>query len=114
MAHFAELDDDNIVLRVLVVDDSVEHDGENWCHNLFGGRWKQTSYNARIRKNYAGIGYKYDEELDAFIAPKPFASWILDTEKCFWNPPVEYPYVPEGSRDYYQWDEETISWIEVI
>lgn len=113
MAHFAEIDENNIVLRILVIDDSVEHDGENWCHNLLGGRWKQTSYNANIRKNFAGIGYKYDEALDGFIPPKPYPSWILDTEKCIWNPPVPYPDVPKGFRDYYQWDEETISWIEV-
>lgn len=113
MAHFAELDQNNIVLRVLVIHDSVEHDGENWCYNLFGGRWKQTSYNSTIRKNFAGIGYKYDENLDGFIPLKPYPSWILDTEKCLWNSPVPFPDVPEGSRDYYQWDEETISWIEV-
>ena len=68
MAHFAELDDNNIVLRVLVIADEYETDGENYCANLFGGRWKQTSYNNNIRGQYAGIGYKYDSKNDVFVA----------------------------------------------
>jgi hypothetical protein len=112
MAHFAELDENNIVLRVLVIDDSVEHDGENWCHNTFGGRWKQTSYNNRIRKQYAGIGYYYDEENDVFIGTQPFPSWVLDSN-FDWQPPVSYPVVEQDSRTYYIWNEETLSWIEV-
>lgn len=69
MAHFAELDDNNIVIRVLVIADEYEADGENYCANLFGGRWKQTSYNNSIRGQYAGIGYSYDSENDVFVAP---------------------------------------------
>ncbi|MFZ3043830.1 MAG: hypothetical protein WA058_01845 [Minisyncoccia bacterium] len=87
MAHFAELDEHNIVLRVIVVADEHEADGENWCHNFAGGRWKQTSYNGRIRKNYAGIGYTYDEARDAFIPPQPGSDWILDEATCRWKAP---------------------------
>lgn len=87
MAHFAELNENNIVIRVIVVADEYETDGENWCHNFAGGKWKQTSYNARIRKNYAGIGYTYDEERDAFIPPKPYPDCILDKETCQWKAP---------------------------
>lgn len=107
MAHFAELDKNNIVLRVIVVDNSVEHDGENWCHNLFGGRWKQTSYNNRIRKQYAGIGYTYDEKNDVFVAPQPFPSWTLDKNHD-WQPPVPYP---AGDKMYF-WSESKKKWIE--
>ena len=91
MAHFAELDQTNIVLRVIVVPDEHEADGENWCNNLLGGSWKQTSYNATIRKNYAGIGYTYDSARDAFIPPQPHPLWTLDTETCQWAPPIPWP-----------------------
>ena len=92
MAHFAELDQNNIVLRVIVVPNEHEDDGENWCNALLGGRWKQTSYNATIRKNYAGAGFTYDPLLDAFIPPQPDPSWLLDQETCQWinpNPTIE-------------------------
>ena len=107
MAHFAELNDNNIVLRVLVIDNSVEHDGENWCNNVFGGRWIQTSYNAKIRKNYAGIGFSYNSELDAFIPPKPFNSWILNEETCQWQSPVPVP----NDGNFYKWNEEESNWV---
>lgn len=84
MAHFAELDDSNTVLRVIVVPNEVEHDGEDWCHQLLGGRWKQTSYNARIRYNFAGIGFSYDETNDAFIPPRPSETAVLDPETFRW------------------------------
>lgn len=118
MAHFAELDENNIVLRVIVLhnNECKDQDGnENeaigalFCHNLLGGRWKQTSYNSRIRKNYAGLNYKYDEQRDAFISPKPYASHVLNEETCIWEPPVPYP--TDGK--IYDWDEETLSWIEI-
>lgn len=109
MAHFAELDQNNIVIRVIVVSDEHEADGENWCANLLGGRWKQTSYNKRIRKNYAGQGYTYDEARDSFIPPKPFSSWILDEETCSWNAPVAKP---EGM--FYRWSEDTQEWINTF
>ncbi len=92
MAHFAELDQNNIVLRVIVVNNEdiidsngieQEQKGIDFCVNLLGGIWKQTSYNGTIRKNYAGVGYEYDKDLDAFIPPKPFASWLLDKNNVF-------------------------------
>ncbi len=94
MAHFAELDLNNIVLRVIVVDNEVlidngqesEVKGITFCENLLGGRWVQTSYNGNIRKNYAGIGYTYDTQRDAFIAPQPEGEgWLLDEETCIWK-----------------------------
>ena len=106
MAHFAEIDSNNKVLRVIVVADEHEADGANWCHNLLGGTWVQTSYNNRIRKQYAGIGFSYDEEADVFVAPKPYASWTLD-ENHDWQPPTAKP---EGD---YMWDEDSLSWVAV-
>ena len=116
MAHFAELID-GIVARVIVVSNAdtasngVEDGaiGAAFCHNLFGGEWVQTSYNGNIRKNYAGIGYTYDTVRDAFIAPKPFASWVLDEATCRWTAPVPMP--SEGGP--WTWDEGTESWIAV-
>jgi hypothetical protein len=118
MAHFAQLNDENLVTQVIVVanqdtanQDGVENEaiGIEFCTNLLGGTWKQTSYNARIRKNYAGIGYTYDETLDAFVPPKPFASWILNEETAQWEAPTPHP----TDDKIYTWDEETTSWVEV-
>lgn len=118
MAHFAEIDENNIVLRVLVIgdDDCKDQDGNEsevigalFCHKLFGGRWKQTSYNAKIRKNYAGVGYVYDAAKDAFVEPQIFSSWTLNEETCRWEPPVEHP---KDGKDYY-WNEVNKEWIEV-
>ena len=118
MAHFAQLNDENLVTQVIVVanQDTADQDGvENeaigieFCTNLLGGNWKQTSYNGRIRKNYAGIGYKYDADLDAFIPPQPFASWVLNNDTAQWEAPTPYP--DDGKR--YSWDEETTSWVEL-
>lgn len=116
MAHFAEIDNNNIVLRVIIVSNDVEAEGENWCFNLLGGRWKQTSYNTiegkhklgglPIRKNYASPGYTYDEHRDAFIPPKPYNSWVLNEETCVWDPPVPIP----NTNDKYYWDENSVSW----
>jgi hypothetical protein len=118
MAHFAEVDENNIVLRVLVVDDLHESNGQEFLANTLGlgGTWLKTSYNTSagvhanggtpFRKNYAGIGYSYDEALDAFIAPKPYPSWILDEETCTYKAPVAYP----TDGDMYTWNEETTSW----
>jgi hypothetical protein len=115
MAHFAQLNEENLVTQVIVVanQDTADQDGvENeaigaaFCNNLLGGLWKQTSYNGKIRKNYAGIGYKYDATLDAFIPPQPYASWVLDQDKAQWKAPVDYP-TDEGR---YTWNEETLTW----
>ena len=119
MAHFVKLNEDKVVIQGIVVsnqDTADEHGveqeaiGAAFCANLLGGTWKQTSYNARIRKNYAGIGYTYDEGRDAFIPPKPFASWVLDEATCHWKAPVDMP----ADDKRYSWDEETTSWIEVV
>ena len=123
MAHFAEIDENNIVTRVLVVGDDQEDRGQEFLADDLGlgGIWKKTSYNTQggvhalggtpFRKNYAGIGYSYDAELDAFIPPKPFASWLLNEESCNWEAPVEMP-VEEGK--FYTWNEETVSWDEQV
>lgn len=118
MAHFVELDENNIVLRVIVVHDNEckdqngkenEEIGAAFCNSLFGGRWIQTSYNHRIRKQYAGIGYAYDQQNDVFISPKPFPSWSIDSNHD-WQPPVAHP---DDDKPYY-WDEEQLNWIEIL
>jgi hypothetical protein len=116
MAHFAELDNNNVVLRVVVVGNdcvpSDEHvDGETWCINFFkGGIWKQTSYNHNFRKQYAGIGFTYDPAKNKFISPKPHASWSLDSNDD-WQAPVTYPTITTyGSND--PLDTYVISWDE--
>ena len=92
----------------------IEQIGINFCSNLLGGTWKQTSYNGRIRKNYAGIGYVYDAGRDAFYAPQPFASWILDETTCHWQPPIAQPEAvmptTETEGTYYEWDESIVNW----
>jgi len=105
MAHFAEIDQNNTVLRVIVVDDSFEANGSQWCHDVFGGTWVQTSYNGRIRKNFAGVGYSYDPVRDAFIPPQPYPSWTLAEETCLWQPPVPMPQ--DGP---YVWNEDQQEW----
>lgn len=118
MAHFAELDGDHIVTRVIVVNNNelldefgVEQEmiGRQFCVNLLGGTWVQTSYNGNIRKNFAGIGYTYDVQRDAFIPPKPYNSWVLNEDTCQWEAPIPYP--TDGK--IYSWDEDTTSWIEL-
>jgi hypothetical protein len=117
MAHFAELDETNTVKQVIVVHnnellvDGIESEtkGIEFCQSLFGGNWIQTSYNATIRKNYAGTGMIYDSVRDAFIPPKPFESWVLNEDTCQWETPLAYP--TDGKE--YIWDEATINWIEV-
>jgi hypothetical protein len=105
MAHFAEIDENNIVKRVLVVDNSLEYRGEDFLSNELGlgGRWIQTSYNGNIRKQYAGVGFTYDEVRDEFVLPQPFPSWTLD-ENNDWQPPT-----PQIDNATY-WDEESLSW----
>jgi hypothetical protein len=108
MAHWAELDDNNVVLRVTVGDnnDSNGDEGYKWLVDNLGGIWVKTSYNATIRKNFAGIGFTYDETLDAFIPLKPFASWILDEDTCQWVAPKPYP----ADDKVYVWNETKLKW----
>ena len=129
MAHWAELDENNIVTRVLVGDnnDPAGDEGYQWLIDNLGGTWIKTSYNAiggkrrnpetneiteeaGFRKNYAGIGYTYDSTRDAFIPPKTFSSWVLNEDTCLWEAPVAYP--TDGK--HYVWNEETTSWDEVV
>lgn len=120
MAHFAKLDEQGTVIEVNVVNNETlnnspfpesESVGIAFLTDWSGGytNWKQTSYNANFRKNYAGIGYTYDAVLDAFIAPKPYPSWLLNTETCQWQPPTPYP----SDENMYTWDEATQSWVKV-
>ena len=120
MANFAKLDNNNNVLNVIVLNNDVinnlpfpesEPIGIEFLINWSNGynNWKQTSYNANFRKNFAGIGYSYDENKDVFIVPKPFASWVLNEETCIWSAPVSCP----GSPNNYTWDEATTAWVEV-
>ena len=123
MAHFAEIDENNIVTRVLVVGDDQEDRGQEFLANDLGlgGTWKKTSYNTQggvhvnggtpYRKNYAGIGFTFDEARDAFIPPKPFNSWNLNEDTCLWEAPTPMP-VEEGKL--FTWNEETTSWDEVV
>jgi len=113
MAHYAFLDADNVVTEVITgIDETELIEGllpETWYGNFRGQVCKRTSYNGNMRKNYAGIGFTYDTARDAFIAPKPFASWVLDEATCWWNAPVAMP--SEGGP--WAWDEGTESWIAV-
>ena len=118
MAHFAEIDQFGKVKRVIVADNKdtadalgveKEHIGAAFCEKLFGGTWKQTSYNGNFRKNYAGIGYDWDEARNAFVPPKPFASWVLDENTCQWKAPIPMP--TDGKM--YSWNEGTQAWDEV-
>ena len=116
MAHFAELDANNVVLRVIVVDNKdtsdvngveKEYIGAAFCEKLFGGTWKQTSYNGNFRKNYAGIGYSYlPAPIDGFAPPRPYESWNLDPDTCQWVAPVPMP--TDGQM--YSWNETTQTW----
>jgi hypothetical protein len=117
MAHFAKLGTGNIVEQVISINNAVITDangveqeqlGNDFINKLYNTRdvWKQTSYNNNIRKNYAGIGYHYDQARDAFIAPKPFNSWILNEDTCRWEAPVAMP--TDGNR--YKWNETNLTW----
>jgi hypothetical protein len=120
MAHWAEIDENNIVLRVLTGNNTDLDEGYDWLIQNFGGTWIKTSYNTRggvhygddgspaLHKNYAGIGYGFDGI--GFFAPQPYPSWTLDPETYYWMPPVPYP---NDGKEYY-WDEATLSWKEVI
>ena len=118
MAHFAQIDDNDIVVRVIVINNQTvdglsfpesEPVGIAFCRSLYGDttNWKQTSYTGSFRKNYAGAGWAYDLILDAFISLKPYPSWLLNTTTCRWETPIPYP----NDGGYYYWDESTVSWI---
>ncbi len=106
MSHWAEIDKNNIVLRVTVGDNNEADESYQWIIDNLGGTWVKTSYNGNIRKNFAGIGFTYDEERDAFIAPKPFGSWTLNEEVCQWESPIPHP----ADGILYAWNESTLSW----
>jgi len=126
MAHFAQLNENNIVVNVIVVgnddikdENGVEQEqlGIEFCKNLLGQdkTWIQTSWSGRIRKNFAGIGYTYDSNRDAFIPEKPHNSWVLVEETCKWTSPVPLPsdagtFAEDGTYITYDWNEDTISW----
>jgi len=128
MAHFAKLGVGNIIERVAVISNDIattEQAGIDFLNNLYGTRdvWKQTSYNTSggehklggtpFRKNYAGVGYTYDQSKDAFIPPKPFNSWTLNETTCLWEAPVAYPELTQEQMDnynYYAWNETTKQW----
>ena len=105
MAHFSKIDENNIVQEVLVVDNSLEHRGEDFLANELGlgGRWIQTSYNGNFRKQYAGYGFTYDETKDIFVSPQPYPSWTLD-DNSNWKAPIKRP------DELSYWDEGTLSW----
>jgi len=117
MAHYAELNHENIVIRVIPGWDETVKSGMEQVYLLETGNiWKRTSYNTHggqhpegrpFRKNYAGIGYKYDAQRDAFIPPQPFPSWALNEDTCLWEPPVSMP----ADGQFYHWDEATTSWV---
>ncbi len=116
MAHFAILKAGNIVEQVVVVSNDVaitEQAGIEFLRNLYKDKHLpiiQTSYNNNIRKNYAGIGYQYDQQRDAFIAPKPFNSWILNEDTCRWESPIAMPTIELEENQYYSWNESIINW----
>ena len=124
MAHFAKLDENNVVTQVIVVDNKDITDpftgqedeilGIAFCKKLLGGNWVQTSYNGNLRVRYAGVGYTYNRAIDAFVAPKPFESWVLNTETAEWESPVgPAPALTEGETaalSRYEWDEEDGAW----
>lgn len=122
MAHFAKLNQDNLVIDVIVVANDVLLDNNNeeqeqlgvdFLNSTFGEHnWKQTSFNGSFRKNYAGIGYSFNEDLNAFIPEKPFNSWILNEDTCQWDPPKPRPEETSLSVGYV-WDEQVQEWIEI-
>lgn len=122
MAHFAEINNENVVVRVIVVPDSEQHRGQEFLSEDLGlgGTWLQTSYNTfggqhtlggvPFRKNYAAINYTYDSLRDAFIPTKPFESWELNEETCLWEAPTPMPTDPLEENQFYVWDEGNLTW----
>lgn len=120
MAHYAQIDENNIVQQVVAIRDEDEHDAPETLAKELGMRWVKTSYHTMggihreggtpYRVNYAAPGYYFDEERDAFILPQPHPSWIFNEQACNWDPPVEYPM--DGT--YYNWNEELLKWVPFI
>jgi len=119
MAEFAKLDSNNIVIQVVLISDEditdpstglvSENLGKKLCEDIYGGVWIQTCSNGSFRKNFAGPDYFYDSQLDAFLKPKPYDSWILNLETCDWEPPIGYPVLDDNNIRYI-WNEESQSW----
>lgn len=107
MSHFAELNDNNEVIRVLVGDNALPNEGLDWFQENLGGTWIQTSYSGSFRKQFAAIGFTYDPTADVFIENQTYPSWILD-ENFDWQPPI-----PKPTEGTYYWNEETTSWVEL-
>ena len=121
MAYFAKLGTGNIVENIISINNTVITDsngvekeqlGNDFINKLYNTRdvWKQTSYNGNFRKNYAGIGYQYDQQRDAFIAPKPYQSWVLNEQTCQWQSPVAMPTTELEENQYYSWNESIVNW----
>jgi hypothetical protein len=112
MSHWAELDDNNVVIRVLVCDNNDPNgdEGYQWLVDTFGGRWVKTSYNNNIRVRYAGLGYSYNEQIDAFVPPKPHNSWVFDDAVANWVAPIPCP----SDNKRYIWNEELTRWDEFV
>ena len=121
MAHFAQLNENNVVLQVIVVSNGVIQDlpypesepvGVAFCQSLYGQDtvWKQTSYNASFRKNYAAVGGTYNVDIDAFVDAQPYPSWVLNTDTALWEAPVPYP----SDNKLYLWDEDSQSWVPAM
>jgi hypothetical protein len=102
--HFAELDANNVVIRVIVAD------SKEWCEENLGGTWVRTYYNTDGRQ-YAGIGYTYHPDLDNFSSPQPYPSWTLNMSTMIWEPPVPYPTMEDGDESSFVWDEEQLAWV---
>jgi hypothetical protein len=114
MAYFVKLGVGNIIEKSVVISDEIaitEQAGVDFLNNLYGSRdtWKQTFTDGSERKNFAGIGYSYNQDKDAFIPPQPYSSWILNEDTCIWEAPKEYP----DDNKKYLWNEQTISWEEI-
>jgi hypothetical protein len=117
MAHWAQIDENNIVIQVTVGNNNDPDEGYQWLVDNIGGTWVKTSYNTvagihklggvPFRKNFAGIGYTYDSERDAFIPPKPYSAWVLDEDRCIWIAPIEKPQ----DGNLYKWDEDLDNWV---
>jgi hypothetical protein len=109
VSHWAEIDENSIVIRITVGDNNEPDEGYAWLIDNLGGTWIKTSFNGTIRKNFAGIGFIYDPILDAFYTTQPYPSWILNEDICQWEAPIPYP----ADGNPYRWDEATLSWVEI-